>query len=93
MPMDEVFSGEYSNDGGTLRALDSHARQYARLNDLKIRRSHNRSAFSLLKEVFGDEKTCDEERIRSCYGYYLDEREKLMLRDHYRGDVISLSSP
>lgn len=92
MSLDEVFSGEYNNYKGVLKALDSYAEQYSRIDNIPLRRKHNRSAFSLLREVFGDGKNCDEERVRSCYRYYLDKREELMYRKDYKGDVILSSS-
>lgn len=88
MSFDEVFSKSYSNDKGVLKALELFAENYARINNIADRRSHNRNAFSLLKEVFQDDEFCDEERIRACYRYYLDKRENILNREDYQGDLI-----
>ena len=88
MSFDEIFIGEYSNDKGVLKALRLFAENYARINTVADRRLHNRNAFSLLREIFHNNESCDEERIRTCYRYYLDERENILNRVNYQGDLI-----
>jgi len=88
MSLDEVFSGNYSDSRSILKSLESFAESYAKIDGLSIRRKHNRSAINLLKQVFRKKWSCDEERVRTCYSYYIDKREKILGRENYRGDII-----
>jgi hypothetical protein len=86
--LEEIFSGNYSDDRGVLSALDKFAENYIMINNIEGRRWHNRNVFSFLKEIFIDGEVYDEKRIIFCYRYYLDKREEILNRKGYGGDLI-----
>ena len=89
MSLDDVFSGEYVEDReAVIASLDRYAENYAKIDDVRIRRGHDRSALELIREIFWSKEGCDEERIRSCYRYYLDRKVDLIGKCGYPGDVI-----